>query len=83
MFYIGDTIRTSNKVSKKDYESLKRNGIKPGTYGEIVDIIYVIDFNGTRIGMNENSLDEISINKENNNVENDTLNTLKNMFGMK
>jgi hypothetical protein len=80
MFYISQKIRTSNQVSKKDYETLKANGIKPGSPGEIVDIVYVIKFENTTIELEENSLD---YNDEKNYETDSTLDQLKNMFGMK
>lgn len=81
MFYVGQKIKTSNQVSKKDYEKLKANNIKPGSSGEIVDIVYVIKFENVTIELEENSLD---YNDEKSNYENDsTLDQLKNMFGIK
>jgi hypothetical protein len=81
MYYIGDTIRTSNRVSKKDYEKLKTNNIKPGSIGEVVDIIYVVKFDNTILELQENSLD--CFTEEKVNAYDPSVEYLKNMFGMK
>ena len=80
MLYIGQKVRTSKQVSKRDYERLKIAGIKPGTVGEIIDIVYVVKIGNCTVELEDSSIDYA--NEETHHAGID-LGGLKNMFGIK
>lgn len=80
---IGDQVRTVNKITKKDYDTLKRNGIKPGTLGEVIGIMVIVNFNGVTIGLDEGSVEYNVQKKTTNNGDDKVLDSLKDMFGFK
>jgi hypothetical protein len=83
MFEVGDPVRTVSKVTQKDYDALKRNGIKPGTLGEITGIMVIVNFNGVTVGLDESSVEYEVTSKPSSTDYDGTLDHLKNMFGFK
>ena len=83
MLYIGQKIRTSKQVSKRDYERLKIAGIKPGTVGEIVDIIYVVKIGNCTVELEDSSIDYANDEKSTKDDPTVVVDYLKNLFGMK
>ena len=83
MLYIGQKVRTSYQVSKRDYERLKAAGIKPGTVGEIVDIIYVVKIGNCTVELEDSSIDYANDEKSTKDDPTAIVDHLKNMFGMK
>lgn len=63
-FFINDFIRTSNKVLRVDLENLKKANIKPGTKGEIIDIIFKVKFGNTIMDLHEDSLNYCEVDKQ-------------------
>ena len=80
MLYIGQKVRTANQVSKRDYERLKAAGIKPGTVGEIVDIVYVVKIGNCTVELEDSSLDYGTEETHHAGVD---LDGLKNFLGIK
>ena len=80
MLYIGQRVKTARQVSKRDYERLKAAGIKPGTVGEIVDIVYVVKIGDYTVELEDSSIDYANEEPHHAGID---LDGLKNMFGMK
>jgi len=83
MLYIGQKVRTSKQVSKRDYERLKIAGIKPGTVGEIIDIVYVVKIGNCTVELEDSSIDYANDEKSTKDDPTAVVDHLKNMFGMK
>jgi hypothetical protein len=83
MLYIGQKVKTSRQVSKRDYERLKATGIKPGTVGEIVDIIYVVKIGDCTVELEDGSIDYANDEKSTKDDPTVVVDYLKNLFGMK
>jgi len=83
MLYIGQKVRTANQVSKKDYQKLKAGSIKPGTAGEIVDIVYIVKLGDHFIELEDSSLDYANDEKSTKDDPTVVVDYLKNLFGMK
>ena len=83
MIEIGDTVRTVNKISQKDYDTLKRNNIKPGTLGEVEEVLVVVNFNGVKLVLNESSVEYNVEKRTTNKSDGSTLDNLQKMFGFK
>jgi len=81
--YVGDTVRTVNKITQKDYDILKRNNIKPGTLGEVVGIIVVVNFNGITLEIDESAVEYDTQKSSTNKNDDSVVDNLMNMFGMK
>ena len=86
-FYTGDKIRTSNKAHKEDIAKLKEHKVKPGTIGEVVDVLVKVKFDDdTEIWLHEDYLDyyeEPSNKKLNPFNDTDAVDFLSGMFGFK
>jgi hypothetical protein len=83
MLYIGQKVRTSKQVSKRDYERLKIAGIKPGTVGEIIDIVYVVKIGNCTVELEDSSIDYANDEKSTKDDPTVVVDYLKNLFGMK
>ena len=83
MLYIGQRVKTARQVSKRDYERLKAAGIKPGTVGEIVDIVYVVKIGDYTVELEDSSLDYANDEKSTKDDPTVVVDYLKNLFGMK
>ena len=83
MLYIGQKVRTSKQVSKRDYERLKIAGIKPGTVGEIIDIVYVVKIGNCTVELEDSSIDYANDEESTKDDPTVVVDYLKNLFGMK
>jgi len=80
MFDICDSVKTSKKVSKKDYVTLKQNNIKPGMGGTIVDVFFRVRFGNAVIELSGDSLEN---NYTKNKKDTTIVDDIMGMFGMK
>ena len=81
-FYEGDKVCACNKVSAKDRDILKANDILPGTKGAVVsEMTYVtVNFGGKLVTVSDEA---IEYNEAASTKDEDQLNRLKDIFGMK
>jgi len=83
MIDIGDKVRTVNKITQKEYDTLKRNNIRPGTLGEIEEVLVVVNFKGVKLILNESSVEYVTQKRTTNESDDSTLDNLQKMFGFK
>lgn len=83
-FEKGDLVEVQRKVTKSEYELLKKNNIKPGATGIVQDTYSTIKFGDIIITLKTDSIDyKYQRNEKLTNSEDATLDQLKNIFGFK
>ena len=80
-FYVGDKVRTKQKVTQRTKDILVANEIKPGEIGVVTKIIVTVKFKGKEVMLDEDALD--AYYEKSKNVVDDGLDLLKDMFGFK
>lgn len=83
MFYEDEQVRTYQKVTKDTRDILVANGIRPGQIGIVVsEVTYVtVNFNGKIVTLKEDAIE--SVPQPKGKSDDEQMNILKNMFGMK